>query len=115
MLDTNYEVVMHYAEIAERLLQIESLPISHDNMAFSTMVRAMPRPSDLRLPLLVKNGFDVSDSVHPEAVFNLVLENFSKLNSENMIEKSHILNEFFGSKLKMLTNGEINNIEELQL
>lgn len=107
MLETNYQVVNGYIEIAERLGEIDSFPISHDNPAFSSQVRAMPRPSDLRLPLLEQNGFDISEEVHPEAIYNLVMEEFSRENSEGIIEKSQILNEFFGSKLKLFTGGEV--------
>lgn len=113
MLRTNYEVVQCYTGIASKLVAIRSYPISHENPAFSTMVRVMPRPSDLRLPLLKDNGFDISDSIHPEAIYNLVLENFSKENKDNLIEKSHILNDFFGNKLKMLTSGDIKSKEDL--
>jgi len=113
MLTTNYKVATCYMDIASKLVAIRSYPISHENPAFSTMVRVMPRPSDIRLPILQENGLDVSETAHPEAIYNLVLEKFSKTNEDKMIEKSRILNQFFGEKLKTLTSGSIKSKEDL--
>lgn len=88
IMETNDQVVAGYIEVAERLAEIGSFPISHENEAFSALIKIMPRPSDLRLPLLVENGFDISEEIHPEAIYNLVMEEFSKDNKDHILEKS---------------------------
>lgn len=107
MMETNDKVVQDYIGVAERLAEIDSYPISIENMAFQAQIRILPRPSDLRLPLLVQKGFDISEEAHPEAIFNIVLEKLSKENKDNMIAKCNHLNIFYGEKMKRLTSGEI--------